>query len=521
MKNLLKSQKLFFTKTLILSLLPIFTIAQSPGTLIPSFGVNGKAIIDVLGKDNLGNAIAAKTNGKLVVAGMISTYFVVYQLNDDGSLDKSFNYTGATAVNFGGTGADVSSVCIQTDGKIIIAGSVVDNGISDFGVLRVNTDGSVDSTFGSNGRVIIDNNSRDDRAYAMKLQVKSEDDKIYVSGYSISGGDADYMTVRLNSNGTLDNAFGNGGIAQIDLGSNQDKCFGNYIQADGKILLGGIVDNGGLDFALVRLNTDGSIDNNFGNSGKQITDFKGNDDWGFTIAMQSTGKILLVGYCKNANNNDFAIARYDTSGNIDTQFGNAGKQITPIGLGDDYGRGIWIQNDDKILFAGRYIDGNGKLSVGLLRYTANGSLDNNFGINGIFRRKFGTGGDDYCNDVIMTTNGDILVAGFTTANGGYDVGVMELYSGAVTAINSMANNEDIYNIYPVSKNTIKLESSQLKSSSNKLQISIYTIDGKLIPSIYSYTDNALIIEVPEYYANRLLMVQINNNKSSQTYKIKL
>ncbi len=501
---------------MILIIVPFVTIkAQTPGTLDMSFGNSGKAIIDVLGYDNLGNAIALQPNGRIVVAGIHNNDFGIYQLKIDGTLDKTFNNTGIVSFDFGGTIDDGSAVGIQTDGKIVMAGSIIDNGLSDFGIVRINADGTVDNTFGSSGKVIVDNSSRDDRAYALQIQT---DGKIVVSGYSISGGDADFMTVRLNSDGKVDNTFGTAGIKQIDIGSSEDKCYGNYIQPDGKILMGGIVNNGGLDFVIVRLNTDGSIDNSFGNSGKQITDFKGKDDWAFSIAMQSTGKILLGGYCKSTNNNDYAMACYDSTGKLDNSFGVGGIQVTPIGSNDDFGRGVCVQGNDKILFIGRYKDANGKLAVGLVRYNADGSLDNSFGLSGKFTKKFGSGGDDYCNGVTIQPNGRILIVGFTNTNGGFDMGLMGIYSGYNAVIPSINSNES-YTIYELSKNTIKLESKTTEMF--KSQILIYSFDGKLIPSIATYNDNSYTIEIPEYYTNQLILVQVNNSKNSHAYKIKL
>ncbi len=493
---------------------------QTAGTLDFNFGSSGKVIIDVLGYDNLGNAVALKNNGKIVIAGIYNNDFAIYQLNSDGTLDNnSFNNKGFSSFDFGGTTDDGADIAVQSDDKVVMVGSIVDNGISDFGIVRVNSDGTLDNTFGSSGKVIIDNSSRDDRAYALKIQ---SDGKIVVSGYTVSGGDADFMTIRLNTDGKLDNSFGSNGIKQIDIGSNDDKCYGNFIQPDGKILMGGIVNNGTIDFVVLRLNTDGTLDNTFGNSGKQITDFKGKDDWAFSIAMQSTGKILLGGYCKSANNNDYAIVRYDSSGNLDNTFGVGGIQVTTVGTSDDYGRGVCVQRNDKILFVGRYKDANGKLSAGLVRYNADGNLDNSFGQNGKFTQKFGSGGDDYLNAVGIQPDGRIFIVGFTNINGTFDLGVMGIYSGYNIGFSKIENSKGNYHIYSTSKNTIKLESAKaLDFSLNKVQVSIYSFDGKLIPSSYIYNNNGYIIEIPEYYSNHLLLVQVNDNKSSQTFKVKL
>ena len=181
----------------------------------------------------------------------------------------------------------------------------------------------------------------------------------------------------------LDPSFSEDGMATTDLGG------GDYgralaVQADGKVVVAGFISNGpitqyppDMDFALVRYNTDGSLDTTFSDDGKLTTDF-GWTTHGESVAIQNDGKIVVVGGSRdNSNEFDFAVARYNVDGSLDTTFSGDGKLTTDLG-DDDTAYAVAIQGDGKIVVAGESVAG-----VGLVRYTSNGSLDTDFGANGI------------------------------------------------------------------------------------------------------------------------------------------
>lgn len=230
--------------------------------------------------------------------------------------------------DFFGNGDQVSAVALQSDGKIVVGGqasSVVT--FNDFGLVRYNSDGSLDTSFGSGGRVTTDFFIFD----VINDLVIQPDGKIVASGTTLSG-NVDFALARYDSDGTLDPAFGSGGKVVTDLFSQSgDSPNGLAIQTDGKIIAAGSTIIGfGIDFALVRYNSTGSLDTSFGSGGKVRTDFFNNLlDVANAVALQTDGKIIAGGRANipgQTLNSDFALARYnaafdlclqdDSSGNI-------------------------------------------------------------------------------------------------------------------------------------------------------------------------------------------------------------
>jgi len=211
--------------------------------------------------------------------------------------------------DFGGSDYGFS-VALQPDGKIVVAGYAG----GDFALARYNSDGALDTSFGSGGKVTTDfGGSYHPDGFSVALQ---PDGKIVVAGYA--GGD--FALARYNSDGALDTSFGSGGKVTTDFGGS-DAGYSVALQPDGKIVVAGYA---GLDFALARYNSDGALDTSFGTGGKVTTDFSGGRDVGYSVALQPDGKIVVAGYAGV----DFALARYNSDGALDTSFGSGGKVTT-------------------------------------------------------------------------------------------------------------------------------------------------------------------------------------------------
>jgi len=217
----------------------------------------------------------------------------------------------------------------------------------------------LDTSFGTSGKVIQSIGSADDYGYSLAIQT---DGKILLGGYCSNGGNIDFCIARFNSNGSLDTSFNSphGYIIQ-PIGLSTDYGLSLAIQTDGKILLGGRCLNGSNDdFCIARFNSNGTLDTSFGSSGKVIQPIGSVSDYGYSLAIQSDGKILLGGYCYNVGYKDFCIARFNSNGTLDTSFGSSGKVIQPIGSSDDDGRSLAIQTDGKILLGGYCYNGGYK-----------------------------------------------------------------------------------------------------------------------------------------------------------------
>ncbi|MCF6185651.1 MAG: T9SS type A sorting domain-containing protein, partial [Bacteroidales bacterium] len=290
------------------------------------------------------NSVAIPTDGKIVVAGYSSGDFAIVRYNTDGTLDSSFGTDGKITTDFAGSPDAAGSVIVQTNGKIVAAGCSEDtNYLHNFAVARYNSDGSLDSSFGTSGKVITAIGNGDDIGNSVAIQ---SDGKILVAGYSSD----DFAIVRYNIDGTLDNSFGTNGKVITDFNGEIDKGYSVAIQSDGKIIVAGTSFS---DFALVRYDTNGILDNSFGISGKITTDICDSTDIGKSVAIQSDGKIVVAGKATNDSTfSDFAVVRYNSDGTLDATFGSTGKVVITVGDGYDEGNSVAIQSDGKIVVAG-------------------------------------------------------------------------------------------------------------------------------------------------------------------------
>ncbi len=334
-----------------------------------------------------GYSVTVQADGKIVVAGTSDSggtnNFALTRYNADGSLDTSFGGTGKVVTNIAnGTSDMANSVTVQADGKIVVAGYTYDIDSGNFVLTRYLSDGSLDTSFGSAGKVVTDfDGSIQDQILSVTVQA---DGKIVATGYSDDGDSGNFALIRYLSNGSLDTDFGSGGKVVTDFGSStSDDSRSVVVQADGKIVVAGGSNSGGsASFALTRYLSDGSLDTSFGSVGKVVTDFDSSAyDAGFSVTLQADGKIVVTGVISMLGGGDFAIARYNSNGSLDTSFGGTGKVVTDISSStNDLGYSVTVQTDGKIVVAGGSNSG-GSYNFAVVRYNSDGSLDATF--NGI------------------------------------------------------------------------------------------------------------------------------------------
>ena len=259
--------------------------------------------------------------------------FGTARVNFDLTPDMTFNGLGHSAFGFPGDENDVAfGVAVQADKKIVSVGTTLPGSIGDFALTRVRgTDGAADNAdFGTLGRQTTDFGGSD-QAQAVAIQ---PDQKIVVAGFSGTPGafNDDFAVARYRTNGSLDQTggFGVDGKLTTDFAGGSDFGYAVALQTDGKILVAG---QSGNDFAVARYNTDGSPDRGFSDDGKQTTDF-GPNAFATGVAVQADGKIVLGGTAfSSGSTNDFALARYNADGSPDSSFSGDGKQTAPIGAG--------------------------------------------------------------------------------------------------------------------------------------------------------------------------------------------
>lgn len=372
------------------------TTPENTGGLDATFGSAGK----LTGPLAQAQALALQPDGKLVVVGAMT----LSRYNADGSADLSFGTAGrVTVVANGGPVDEMLAIALQADGKIVVGGqtSTPPSGFNDMVILRYLPDGSLDTGFGTGGKVV---NALGPTATAVLLQ---PDGKIVVAG-AIS---RKLAAVRYLPDGSPDTGFGSGGTAL----SNTTAPFGPAaaLQTDGSIVLAGSADDGAgsvAGFWVTRFGPDGALDLGFGDHGT----FRLDGGVAFDVAIQPDGKIVVGGSVGIGGSFAYTLVRVTSGGGLDMGFGAQGMVTTPFSGKNDYGRAVALQPDGRIILAGEIAD-FGARDFGLARYLADGSLDTSFGTGGLLQIDF-FGDFDSAYDVLVQPDGKI-VAGGSAKNG--------------------------------------------------------------------------------------------------------
>ncbi len=392
--------------------------ALAQGSPAPTFGSDGTVTTEFGASDSYIQGVVLQSDGKIVAAGWVyddnDRDFALARYNADGSLDTIFGDNGKVETPIGSDDDYGLAIAAQSDGKIILAGySRLGGGNNDYALARYTADGALDTTFGSGGKVTTAILSGNDRAQSVAVQ---SDGKIVAAGSSRGGG-TDFSLARYTTAGALDTSFDIDGKVTTRYGAYTDTAEAVALQSDGKIVAAGFADIGSQDtdndFALARYTTAGALDASFGTGGKVTTNIASVEDRATDMAVQSDGKVVVVGYTRVGGNNDdandFALARYNANGTLDTSFSADGKVTTAISSGDDRARGVAVQSDGKIVVAGH---SRGDFAVA--RYNADGSLDTSFGDDGKVITDFNS--LDYAQDVAVQSDGKIVAAGYSSNN---------------------------------------------------------------------------------------------------------
>jgi uncharacterized delta-60 repeat protein len=387
-----------------------FNIDGSPDN---TFDNDGILTTDFTSSDDYAGSVAIQSDDKIVVAGYSNIYspvsvehMVVCRYNQDGSLDNSFADSGKLEEVSKQGYTVFNATAIQADGKIVAAGITWDGSNYDFAVARYNTNGSPDSTFSDDGKLITDFGARDE---AVSIAVQP-DGKIVVAGNS----DTQFAIARYNTDGSPDNTFSDDGKLLVSLGF-ADACTSVALQSDGKIVMAGYsyIDENydSSEFAIARFNTNGTPDNTFNGSGKQMTTFGDYTDFASSLAIQKDGKIVVAGRSYLNYSDNFSLVRYNTDGSLDTTFSHDGKQNNVFGPDDYFAESLAIQNDGKIVVAGFSETSSGNSSAfAVARYETNGDLDNTFNNNG-FQNTFLGSHFNFAKSVAISNIGGIAVGG--------------------------------------------------------------------------------------------------------------
>jgi uncharacterized delta-60 repeat protein len=385
------------------------------GDLDPTFGNGGKVVTDFNNSTDWLSRIAVQPDGKIVAIGDThpSHKGALARYNPDGTLDATFG-NGGKVITVANVRESAAGLLILPGGKIMISGSIdlPSSYDTSFALLRFNSDGSVDSTFGNGGIVTTNVGSDDDQAYAIALQ---SDGKIVAAGRRgihfnpTEQRKGNVALARYNPDGSLDATFGNGGTVVNDFGQGLESyAIQLTIQPDGKIVIAG---EGSYYFLVARYNSNGTLDTTFGGSGFRFANFSSNWDSATDAVLQPDGKIVLVGSSiVNSPYDSFAMARFNSDGSLDQSFGNGGK-VLMVDQGDL--NAVALQGDGKLIALGNYNSTNSPFV--LLRFDVNGSLDTTFGSGGTVTTSFG-GATTWGVALAFQADGKLLAGGLTSSD---------------------------------------------------------------------------------------------------------
>lgn len=377
------------------------------------FGNNGIVIPPIKSLNSGSWTLSIQSDKKIFIAGWAYTdeetpsNISISRIFENGEPDTAFNSTGLFSIG-NSTWEDAYSSTIQPDGKILIAGRFYNGRSWDFLLVRFNEDGSLDTTFAQKGYATKDF-GKDDRAFSVDIQ---SDGKILLSGFA-ERFNWDFAIARFNTDGSIDTTFGEKGSTILNIGSYNDVAFSIKAQQDGKIIVcGWTYIFGSWDFALVRLNADGSLDKTFGSTGIVTTDYHHLYNTSHSIAIQSDGKYVAAGYTAKPDSpdSDIMLVRYNTDGTIDKSFGNEGIVLADYKGANDF---AWVVKTDKYdkLVVGGNVTINASKILQVARFNSDGSPDLSFGENGILVTQI-FGFDEECRDLLIQPDGKILLTGY-------------------------------------------------------------------------------------------------------------
>jgi uncharacterized delta-60 repeat protein len=393
----LPMQRNLFTLCALLSA-PYFALSQS-GTLDLTFNGTGKV------KDQISNSFAplnqssalVSTSDRIYVAGTtdmgedIGIGLLV--LNQDGTLQTSFANGGKLIYPATPGWENANDIILQSDGKLLIGGYT----LNDFFIIRINSDGSLDETWGEDGMVVTDVTGTQERINRLGLQA---DGKVIAAGYSGTNND-DIPIVRYNTDGEIDHTFGNDGFVNIDFSGSADDMEDMIIQPDGSILIiGSTTGTGNTNGLVVRLTPEGEFDQSFNSNGYTMVDLGDAEVFNGATRLPD-GDIICVG----RTGYDYGLFKLTDEGKSDSSFGENGF----LSIHEDVLLIDIEYHSEKIITFGYTVGESGR-DFAMLTFDTRGNLNPCFGTNGLFRSDLG-GTEDYLTRGYIQEDGKFLLVG--------------------------------------------------------------------------------------------------------------
>lgn len=512
--------------TTLLCATSLFASGQS-GTYDADFDGDGKVINNYSSAEDVANKIIPLPDGKILVGGHQTVGgdndFSIIRYNPDGSVDATFGIGGGVTADVSLSNDQLASMALQPDGKIVCVGTKYDFTTSDIIIMRFTAGGTLDATFGTAGKILINLNGSEE---ANDVAVQP-DGKIVVVGYTdmgISNNSYESIIFRFNEDGTPDNTFSFDGKVIATLSTDIDVLRKVLLQPDGKIVGIGIAFISNVDGVVVRFNSDGTLDNSFGTGGKIIYDFTTAADHFYGGAIQADGKIIACGMGMNMGDYDFIVARYNTDGTFDNTFGNGGYRAIDFGLTEDNCFAATVQSDGKILLVGSHL-ATGEYDAVCYRMNSDGSPDGNFssGMPFIITDVI-AGNSDNSSSVAMQTDGKIIICGSTVpaSSSDYRTYILRILSGLTVGLIEFSPNQTAPILYP---NPLQQTETLKYTLAEPGQISITLIDsqGKLVTTFLKNEnqakgDHEIKLALPSTLSPGTYFIQIASPKGKVTIK---
>ncbi|WP_304296678.1 T9SS type A sorting domain-containing protein [Porphyromonas gulae] len=413
---------------------------------------------------------------KLLLASAL--FFQLANAQQSGDLDPTFGTNGVVETPIGNATFlvdEVRNVTIQPNGKIIAMGSTRNGAQKQVAFVRYNSDGSLDQSFGNGGKqIFVPTSFYGNFATAAATLA---DGKIISCGYVFDPDNSisQPLLIKMNEDGTLDTSFGNNGIilAEFPYSTLPEKML---LQKDGKMLLAGYHND---NMMILRYNPDGSLDKTYGVNGLREIVIEGSENSSFAkaIALQEDNKAVIVGMYGTHPDWKWVIARINEDGSLDNSFGEGGLKTMSIGAGHDFSTAVQIQEDGKIIVAGHsWITSLPTLQYDLVvaRLNQDGSLDNTFGESGLFKKNVIQGGATYANQVLLSSDGKIYVAFSAIKNTISDLGILSLdkngklntsFAGNGYTVNDLGGADEAVTMVMQSDGKMVVGASSFKSGS--------------------------------------------------------
>lgn len=425
-----------------------FLFAQA-GTLDPTFGTDGIAIFGFSPDHDVGYDIIALDDGSMLVCGVYEPdgYMqgfdgLILKLQPDGSLDTTFGEDGITYIEFG-LDSYVYQMELLPDGKVIVSGLIYfEEYNAELFVARYLSDGIIDTTFGTDGYTVGDYSTEDDYAWSMLIQ---DDGSIVLGGRTESGDWSSMLFARFTADGVLDSTFGTNGYTLINESSQDESIRDMAFLNDGTIVAVGDGYVGNPEWGhmarMVKLDSNGNPITTFGNNGVLVPPIFTDGSVAYAVQIDDDD-VFVTGYVYGqTQGTDLFVTKLDDEGNADPDFGTDGLFIAP--LNPDYynniGLDILITSDEYIYVCGSAGASSFTLDFIVLRCTMNGVLDPEFNGTGYNVTQIGIDFEE-ANAMDMQADGKIVLAGFkadfTAAN---DIVVSRYFTSDAAVLNPPTN----------------------------------------------------------------------------------